>query len=149
MWETLTDAQVALLLGGFTTITAIIVGYWQYGKKSREKEDSDKQAVKAETKAEVVTAVSSASETAMATLAERSLALVESLLASEKQENEQLRDLINRLQIDNKDLLISIEKKDQKIADLEKELERLRGRLDALLHTRNDAVEIPLMDGPN
>lgn len=109
-------------------ISAIGVAYYQFGRRVSAEGKVEK--------AEEVKKKATDSEAAMATLAERSLALLESLLETEKKENDALRALLEVKIADNEQLTQQLQLRDAKIKELEYELHRLRGHLDSLLNQK-------------
>lgn len=113
-------------------MSAIGVAYYQYGRRAAAEGKVEK--------AEEVKKKATDSEAAMANLAERSLSLLESLLETEKKENEALRSLLLAEQdklrdknAENEQLQRQLQLRENTIKELEYELHRLRGHLDSLL----------------
>lgn len=122
-------------------IALIIVGWWQWGKK-------DKKAAVAEATTEATKQQVNVSETAIAKVAEKSLQLMQEIIDGLRAHNDRLQAKLDLALSESavKDGIIAELRRDletsrDQIRDLEHELERLRGRLDAILRTSNDFDE--------
>lgn len=133
----LDTTQILVALIG--AIGLIIVGWWQWGKK-------DKKAAVAEAKADHAEQYMNISETAIAKVAERSLELMQSIIDGLKTDNEKLSEKLDEAVREGliKDGIITelkrqLDDRDERIRELEHELERLRGRLDAIVRRQEDS----------
>jgi len=132
----LDSTQVAVAL--ITAVAVIIVGWWQWGKK-------DKRAAVSEARAEVTKEHANVSETAIAKVAEKSLQLMQEIIDGLRAHNDRLQEKLDLALSQSAlkdgviaDLRHELEISKDQIRDLEHELERLRGRLDAILNSNND-----------